>query len=100
MKKLVAVGLLFGVLASGCQISNSQRDLEEQQIRDADVVVYRNVDHHPNVARLCTDGVAWFTTTRDFTAIRRMKEWDKFCPEKSRIVFPGVTRGSDTGNDD
>lgn len=75
-----AVTAVAGVALAGCGLNDSMRDYEEAQIKDPDsVTLWNNVDLHPNVARLCTDGVAWATTTRDYTAIIRVPEWDAFC---------------------
>jgi hypothetical protein len=43
------------------------------------IEVFRNVQLHPNLARICIDGVAFLTTTRDLDAVDRIPEWDEFC---------------------
>src|SRR5271154_3241151 len=40
---------------------------------------YINVDGFPNVTELCINGVAFATTTRDYTSIMRIPQWDAFC---------------------
>lgn len=81
MKLAAAVVTAAAAVAlSGCGLNDSVRDYEEAQVKDPDsVTLWNNVDLHPNVARLCTDGVAWATTTRDYTAIIRVPEWDAYC---------------------
>lgn len=45
------------------------------------VEVFLNVDMHPNLARVCIDGIAFLTTTRDLDAVDRVAEWDPYCPK-------------------
>lgn len=46
--------------------------------KDPDKIeLYLNIDQYPNVVRLCIGGVAFATTTRDFTALVRVPEWDR-----------------------
>jgi hypothetical protein len=42
-------------------------------------VTYINVSGFPNVTELCINGVAFATTTRDYTSILRIPQWDAFC---------------------
>jgi hypothetical protein len=91
MKKLVLAAVAVASLGLGTSActppwEGSIRDLEDAEVRDADVVVYNNINRHPNIARVCTDGVAWVTTSRDFDSLERMEEWDELCPDESDVV--------------
>lgn len=71
-------------VTGGCDQAE-ERDLEkiiQQQPQKAEI--YSNVNKHPNIVRLCIDGVAFYTTSRDFNAIGRVLEWDAWC--KSVVV--------------
>lgn len=67
------------LVASGCGANT--RDLEGVPFKNPDKIeVYINIDDHPNVARLCIGGVAFFTTSRNYgDAIGRVPEWDAWC---------------------
>lgn len=44
------------------------------------VDLFYNLDTHPNVVRLCIDGVAIMTTSREYgDAVTRVPEWDAYC---------------------
>lgn len=81
----VVTGILIGGLAvllaflvSGCGPNQTTRDLEGVPAKEPQKAeVYVNVDKYGNVARLCIDGVAFATTTRDYQALMRVPEWDK-----------------------
>lgn len=83
---VLVASLVFGAAACTPPWEGSIRDLEKAEVRDADVTVYNNINRHPNIARVCTDGVAWVTTSRDFDALERMEEWDELCPNRSDVV--------------
>lgn len=69
--------------AAGC--GNNFRDVENVPSEDADsYTIYNNVDKHPNLVRVCADGVAFLTTTRDYTAVQRVPEWDDECAAAAR----------------
>lgn len=57
------------------------RDYEGAEVRDPGaIVIWNNVDLHPNIARQCLDGVAFGTSTREYgDSVFRVPEWDKFC---------------------
>lgn len=80
--RVVAVALVAGsavglVACSG----NNFRDVKGVKSRDPDKIeLFNNIDKHPNIAKVCIDGVAFATTTRDLAAITRVPEWDKTCP--------------------
>lgn len=79
--QLVGLTLVAALMLTGCG-QNNFRDKEGVASRDADeYTLWNNVDGHPNVVRLCLDGVAFATTTRDLQAIMRVPEWDKHCAE-------------------
>jgi len=81
VKKVVLVAAAAGLLLAGCGRDNF-RDVEGVPSKDPDsVVLWNNVDGHPNVVRVCLDGVAFATTTRDYgDSIMRVPEWDSKCP--------------------
>jgi hypothetical protein len=77
---LVIPAVLVALTFAGCA-NNNFRDLEGVPSKDPDSAkLWTNVDGHPNVVRLCLDGVAFATTTRDFTALMRVEAWDSMCP--------------------
>ena len=85
MKKiLIAIAGLVVVLSmAGCgqmPWQDSLRDLEDVEVRDPDsAVLYNNVDKYPNISKLCIDGVAFATTTREWEPLLRVPEWDATC---------------------
>lgn len=93
MKRLAALTVLL-LLLTACQETHLQ-DIDTEtrwlELSTESIVVkvgppdsievFQNVQLHPNIARVCIDGVAFLTTTRDFDAIDRVPEWDAFCPE-------------------
>jgi hypothetical protein len=85
VKLLVAVGALAASLVA-CSPGNNFRDLEGIKSQKPDLVeVYSNVDRHPNIAKVCIDGVAFATTTREGnSAIMRVESWDRSCPGGSQ----------------
>jgi hypothetical protein len=71
---LAAVAILIG-----CG-KNNFRDVEGVGSRDPQKIeVYNNTDQHPNINRVCIDGVAFATTTREYAPILRVPEWDGWC---------------------
>ena len=84
MKKLglvVAAGAI--ALSVGACNRDNFRDLEGVKSQEPDQVeLYSNVDRHPNIVKVCIDGVAFATTTREGnSAIMRVDDWDRTCPE-------------------
>lgn len=81
MKKFKLVGIAgFALILGAACTGNNFRDVEGVPSADADSYkLWNNVDGHPNLVRVCADGVAFLTTTRDYTAVVRIPEWDKFC---------------------
>jgi len=76
----IAAVLLVGSLAAACDSMNNFRDVEGTKSQDADeYTLWNNLDQFPNIVRVCTDGVAWATTTRDYVAMVRVPEWDEHC---------------------
>lgn len=76
-----SAGLVL-VVAGACSPGNNFRDVEGVDSRDPDLIEsYNNLDGHPNIAKVCIDGVAFATTTRDAqAAIQRIEDWDSTCP--------------------
>lgn len=83
--KLVVAGVALAAALGACSPGNNFRDLEGIKSQEPDLVeVYSNVDQHPNIAKVCIDGVAFATTTREGnSAITRVEAWDRTCPRGS-----------------
>jgi hypothetical protein len=93
MTRRLAAVVLLGLTLTGCS-SNNFRDVEGVDSHDADAYyLVNNLDGHPNLVRVCQDGVAFLTTTRDLDAVERIPEWDRFCPPaESKVLQPEVGR--------
>ncbi len=80
-----AVVLAAVLLLAGCD-QQQLRDLEGVPQREPDKAeLYTNVDQYPNIVRICIDGVAFATTTRDYQPVMRVPEWDTtFCGAQAR----------------
>ena len=77
------VAAAIGAVALGaCTPGNNFRDVEGVPSKNPDLIeAYNNLDGHPNIAKVCIDGVAFATTTRDAqAAIQRVPDWDSSCP--------------------
>lgn len=93
MRKILATTAVAAVLLVGCSQPEdaSKVDLKEPkrsgslvpenyEVRVPDLLlVTLNIDNHPTVAKICIDGVAFATTSRDFNALTRIPEWDEDC---------------------
>jgi hypothetical protein len=82
---LVPVLAVTAVATAGlgaCSPGNNFRDVKGVKSQDPDLIEsYNNLDGHPNIAKVCIDGVAFATTTRDAqAAIQRVPDWDATCP--------------------
>lgn len=83
-KKLIALAALITALvatsASACGTQTEDRDLENVPLKNPQKAEhYANVNGHPNISRICIDGVAFATTTREYAPILRVPEWDAWC---------------------
>ena len=78
MKSLAALVIL--VTLAGCA-NQTVRDLEDIPVSDPDSVeLFTNIDEYPNIVRVCIDGVAFATTTREAqAAIFLVPEWNDEC---------------------
>lgn len=79
--KIAATGAVATVLLTGC-VAENQRDLEGVNGKEPDKIeIYRNIDQHPNLVRICIDKVALLTTSRENGQnLIRVPEWDvSFC---------------------
>ena len=80
IKAAFAVAAVAG-LVGACSPGNNFRDVEGVKSQRPDLVEnYNNMDQHPNMGKVCIDGVAFLTTTRDYDAVTRVPEWDRTCP--------------------
>lgn len=77
-----ALVLTAGAAFAACSPGNNFRDVKGVSSQDPDLIEsYNNLDGHPNIAKVCIDGVAFATTTRDAqAAIQRVQDWDSTCP--------------------
>lgn len=79
MAAIAAVIAVGGLTACG---ANDKRDLEGVASTDPDYAeIFNNTDGRPNVQLLCIRGVGFSSTTRDFTSLARVPEWDAFCKQ-------------------
>lgn len=76
-RRLLAIAAL-AVLPS---CSTTLQDLEGIEAQHPDKIeFFQSVDGYPNIGRVCIDGVAFVTTTREYgDAINRIPEWDEWC---------------------
>lgn len=80
-KRIILAGLALAFVAGACSPGDNFRDVEGVKSQKPDLVEnYSNMDQHPNIGKVCIDGVAFLTTTRDYDAVTRVPEWDKTCP--------------------
>jgi hypothetical protein len=95
VKKIVIGLALAGVATAGCSAQLGDRGgvngSPPDFIGDVDYVeVYRNADAFPNVARVCTLGLGFATTSTGSgessgaTPLLRVPEWDAFCAGRAR----------------
>jgi hypothetical protein len=79
--RVVLAVVALGTLGA-CTPRDNFRDVEGVPSKDPDLIeAYNNLDGHPNIAKVCIDGVAFATTTRDaHAAIQRVEAWDRTCP--------------------
>jgi hypothetical protein len=96
-KLLLLIALVAALAACGDSDAKSASDLQEPKrgenitIPDDryhvqapdDITVYVNVDDHPNVVRLCLDGLAFFSVSQVHStggpSVTRVPEWDRAC---------------------
>lgn len=80
MRKVFLGLLAAGILATGC--TSTLQDLEGVQATPPDTYeVFQSPDAFPNIARICVDGVAFVSSTREYQQITRIPEWDNECPK-------------------
>lgn len=91
-----SISLILTVLAVGCGQDASKTDLKEPKLHGKAIpkdyrlqapdklTVYLNIDAHPTIAQVCIDGVAFATTSRDFSALTRIPEWDDECKKANK----------------
>jgi hypothetical protein len=76
-----ATGAALVVALAGCGADASNNgDLKGVDFRKPDKIEgYLNVDGQPNLTRLCIDGQAFLTSSRDYDAVIRVPEWNAWC---------------------
>ncbi len=80
-KRIVILAVGATLVLSACGPGNNFRDVEGVKSQNPDLIEnYNNMDSHPNLSKVCIDGVAFLTTTRDYDAVSRVPEWDRTCP--------------------
>lgn len=88
MRRILAVGALAALaLLTGCSDAN-QKDVKGVQAKSNpdNVTAWANIDQHPNIVRLCADGIAFLTTSREALPAQRLPEWDWACPKPPGFV--------------
>ena len=79
--KLFIAGAGIAMVAVACGGQNNFRDVKGVKSQNPDLIQnYNNMDQHPNIGKVCIDGVAFLTTTRAYQPVTRVPEWDKTCP--------------------
>lgn len=72
--------MVIAIIYSNVGTVPEERDLEGVVIQNPQKAeIYANINKHPNVVRLCIDGIAFYTTSRPPKAIDRVPEWDAWC---------------------
>ncbi len=82
IKKRIVLLVVGSVLFFGaCGPGNNFRDVKGIKSQNPDLIEnYNNLDRHANLGKVCIDGVAFLTTTRQYDAVTRVPEWDRTCP--------------------
>lgn len=87
-RALLAAGAVGVLLATAGCGTDARRDVEGVPSHDAQAYyLINNVDGHPNLVRVCQDGVAFVTTTREYNAVTLVPEWNRFCPPPKSPVL-------------
>lgn len=80
---LAATAVIIGAALAGCgqggvgNTRSNHSDLRGVTFHRPDRIEgYTNVDGQPNIVRLCIGGVAFATSSREYSAILRVAEWD------------------------
>lgn len=75
----LAIVAIATVTLAGCGAND--RDLEDVPLSTpSKVEIYGNLNHHPNIVRLCIDERAFVTTTRKGKGSwARAPYWDSWC---------------------
>lgn len=92
--KRTAIIVALALVIAGCS-SATTRDIDTEtawfetsieltpdrlSVQTPDQVdIFLNLDGHPNLARLCIEGLGFLTSTSEFKAWERMPEWDDYC---------------------
>lgn len=87
---LAGAGAVIGAVG-GCQVgANNWSDVKGVVYHQPDAIEgFDNVDGAPNVTVLCIHGAGFASTSRDYTSLQRVPEWDKLCPVATPIVGHG-----------
>lgn len=80
-KRVLAVVVGALAILGACSPGDNFRDVEGAKSQDPDLIeVFNNVDQHPNIVKVCIDGVAFRTITREHDSVQRVEAWDSTCP--------------------
>lgn len=97
MKRWIVGAIAIVLTVTACSSDDaSKADLQQPQVdgnlattkivakAPDSVVVYVNVDKHPNIAKLCIEGIAFRTISETYVtlnspAAERVPEWDASC---------------------
>ena len=93
------------IAAGGCSNQFSDQGGIAQANPDY-ILTYLNVDGFPNPTVMCVMGVGFVTTSRDYTSLQEVPQWNGFCATQKPAtphIIPGtgtvhpVTGASTTG---
>lgn len=85
------------IVVAGCSNQLNDQGGIKQASPDYSLT-YLNADSYPNVTMLCIDGVGFATTTRDYTALVKVPEWNTFCATKERAMPQLTSRQTGDSN--
>lgn len=97
-KSIIATGSLLAAVGVGSlvNLACSNQFSDQGGIAQANpdyILTYLNVDGFPNPTIMCIQGVGFVTTSRDYTALQEVPEWNAFCKTQqpgSPHIIPGT----------
>lgn len=87
-KWAVAAIAVAALGVAGCNDANQKdvKNVPPTLPTSGEIKVFANIDQHANFVRVCADGIAFITTTRDAMPINRLPEWDWTCAKPPGYV--------------